>query len=525
MKTWIVALLLILGASPLSAVWEMKTMRPTVEPPRVEMLLDSLLAKGDPERGLIRFVEDSLHSPEERLQAATLLAALHNRREEPARALLALFYISRELDTTWTPAQALIAAEAYYRLGHRDWAKTWLDHIPYTHPLTEVVQVLRVYGILENMADPDSLVEVRSRFERALERYYDPMALMLSLHGLGLCYLAKGTAAACDTAAAYLSFAMDDTAAAYLSFALKEYRESAGRLPLVERLTPYSLYWTAIAASRRGDGWAALAAWEGILYEYPETIFWEEGAVQYAALQLKRGKTDSVRWATSLLLERTTDPHRVLEGRLLAASVFAYEEHYDSAAVAFASLSRALAIGDTLRVLSHAGMTGSLLRYSRGIPEPDSIPVCLARLELSGYNPLAIAEINSEIAERFLIQRRIEKADSFFERGLRYYPNPVIETRARLALAYISLARGKYSSSITHYEWVLEFVDRYGISFEGLADVQLSLGLAYLQRSRSSSQNRNDDLRRARLSFREALALDPAGEAGDAARRQLKEID
>lgn len=499
-------------------------MRPPVEPPRIEALLDSMLVLGDPGRGLTRFVEDSVNTSEERLHAATLLAALHNRREEPARALLAIFYISRA-ETSWTPEQALIAAEAYARLGHQDWSETSLDRIPYTHSLTEVAQVLRVWGAFEKMKAPDSLVEIRSRFERQLERCSDPMALMLSLHGLGLCYIAKGTAAAYDTAAALLSFTMEDTAAAYLSFATKGYRKYTKEIPLVKRLLPYSLYWSGRAAIRSGNGWIALEAYEEILNKYPEAIFWDEAVVQYGALQLKRFKTDSVRFAANLLLKRSREPYKLLQARLLLASAMAYEAKYDSAAAAFASLARSIEIGDTLRVLSRAGMTASLLRYSKSIEDPDSIAVRLAELDLSGYNPLAIPQINSEIAERFLIQRRIDEAESFFARTMRYYPNPATETRARLALAYISLAKGKYTSSIANYERALELVDRYGFSFDGLADVQLSLGLAYLQRSKSEDGNGLADLRRARSSFREALALDPEGETGDAARRQLEGID
>lgn len=500
-------------------------MRPPVEPPRVEVLLDSLLAKGDPGSGLTRFVEDSTNSAEERLQAATLLAAYHNRREEPARALLAIFYISRALETDWTPDQALIAAEAYARLGNQEWAEESLDRIPYTHYLTETVQTLHIYATFEEMKDPDSLVEIRSRFERQLERCSDPIALMLSLHGLGLCYIAKGTAAAYDTAAALLSLAMEDTAAAYLSFATKEYRKYAQEIPLVKRLLPYSLYWSGKAASRGGYGWMTLEAYEEILHKHPEAIFWEEAVLQYGALQLKRHLTDSVRFAANLLLKDAHDPRKVLEARLLLASAMAYDGQYDSAAVAFASLARSIEIGDTLRVLSRAGMTASLLRYSESIEDPENVAVRLAELDLSGYNPLAIPEINSKIAERFLIQRRIDEASSFFALSLRYYPNPATETRSRLALAYISLAKGEYTSSIANYERALELVERYGFSFDGLADVQLSLGLAYLQRSRSEDGNGLADLRRARSSFREALALDPKGETGDAARRQLENID
>jgi len=524
-RLWGVFFMLAFSAGTVHGFCDASLMRPPVEPPRIETLLDSMLVLGDPGRGLTRFVEDSANTSEERLHAATLLASYHNRKEEPARALLALFYIRRETGEDWSPEQSLIAAEAYARLGHRDWSEASLDRIPYTHSLTEVAQVLRVYGAFEKMKDPDSLVEIRSRFERQLERCSDPMALMLSLHGLGLCYIAKGTAAAYDTAAALLSLAMDDTAAAYLSFATKGYRKYSQEIPLVKRLLPYSLYWSGRAATRSGNGWIALQAYEEILNKYPEAIFWDEAVVQYGALQLKRHLTDSVRFAANLLLKRSREPYKLLQARLLLASAMAYEAEYDSAAAAFASLARSIEIGDTLRVLSRAGMTASLLRYSESIEDPDSIAVRLAELDLSGYNPLAIPQINSEIAERFLIQRRIDEAESFFARTLRYYPNPGTETRARLALAYISLAKGEYTSSIANYEKVLELVDRYGFSFDGLADVQLSLGLAYLQRSRSEDGNGLADLRRARSSFREALALDPKGETGDAARRQLENID
>jgi len=145
-------------------------MRPSVEPPRVEYLLDSMLVLGDPGPGLTRFVEDSANLPAERMHAATLLAAYHNRREEPARALLALFYVSRELGGSWNSEQALIAAEAYARLGNLEWAEASLDLIPQTDYLAETAQTLRIYAGLEAMQSADSLVEMRSRFERQLER-------------------------------------------------------------------------------------------------------------------------------------------------------------------------------------------------------------------------------------------------------------------------------------------------------------------------------------------------------------------
>lgn len=138
---------------------------------------------------------------------------------------------------------------------------------------------------------------------------------------------------------------------------------------------------------------------------------------------------------------------------------------------------------------------------------------------------MAIPEINEKLAERYLMQRNVAAADSFFARALRYYPNPVIEARSRLGLAYIALAHGDYSESIDHYERVLNLLELYNLRFDGMADVQLNVGLAYLQRSKSESGNGNVDLRRARSSFREALDLDPTGEAGITARKQLEAID
>jgi tetratricopeptide (TPR) repeat protein len=170
-------------------------------------------------------------------------------------------------------------------------------------------------------------------------------------------------------------------------------------------------------------------------------------------------------------------------------------------------------------------MAGSLLGYCESVDDPKDIPARLGELNLSGYNPLAIPEINVRIAERFLENRQLAEASNFFQRSLRYYPKPITETRAQLTLASILLAQGSYSASIEHYERALELVERYGISFTGMANVQLHMGLAYLQRSKSEDENGHDDLRRARSSFREAASLDPKGDAGQAARKQLEAID
>jgi len=348
---------------------------------------------------------------------------------------------------------------------------------------------------------------------------------MLSLHGLGLCYLLKGSAAACDTASAYLELALEDTASAYLSFARQAYREYGQGLALIERLLPYGLYWAGVADIQRGDGWGALADFEKLYLNYPESRFWDEAAVRYSALQMQRGELDSARAAAESLLERTTDLHRALEARLILASVLSRRGRYRDAAVGFASLSRALAVGDTLRVLAHAGMVGSLLRVTETIAEADSIPGRLARLELSGYNPLAIPQVNIQIAVRFLAERRLTEAADFFRRSLRYYPDPWAETQARLGLAWIALAEGDWDASIEHYERALKLVDRYRISFSGLADVRFNVGLAYLERWRSSPDAGDADLERARSSFREALALDPAGETGELARKRLQSMD
>ncbi len=413
-----VVVMLIAGAA--FGAWQMDNMRPTVEPPRVEGLLDSMLVLGNPGPGLTSFVEDSLNTPDERSHAATLLAAFYNRREDPARALLALFYISRELDTEWTPEQALIAAESYSRLGLHDWAQGTLERIPYTHSMTELVRILHVYAALETLQDKDSLLEIRSRFERGLERSSDPMALMLALHGLGLCYIARGTAAAYDTAMAYLRVAVEDTAAAYLSFALQEYRDYSNDLPLAKRLIPYSLYWSGRASVHRGDGWTALQSFEEIMYDYPNAMFWEEAVVQYGALQLKRSLTDSVRFAANLLFENAGSLHKVLEARLLLATAAAYDFHYDSAAVAFASLSRALRIGDTMRVLSHAGMAASLLRYSESITDLDRVPATLQALDLSGYKP------NGHSGDKRETGRALPYAKKRCGRGQLFCPRPAL---------------------------------------------------------------------------------------------------
>lgn len=522
----VVALLsMIVAPVTIQAFWSAHEMRPTVEPARVEGLLDSMLVLGDPGPGLTRFVEDSTHAPEERLHAATLLAAYHNRREEPARALLALFYISQELDTKWTPEQALIAAEAYARLGNQEWAEEALDMIPYTHSSTELVGTLRIYGTFETLEDPDSLIEIRSRFERQLERSSDPMAIILSIHGLGLCYLAKGTVSAYDTASALLSIADDDTASAYLCFPLKEYADFGQGLPLIDRLIPYSLYWTGIAHNRRGDGWGALAAWEELFLNHQDSKQWESAAVNYAALQLYRGKVDSVRSSSARLMDRTTSERRLLEARLLYASALSKEECYDTSAMEFAALSRALPAGDTLRVLAYSGMVGALVGYATGIPQVSGIVPGLVELDLSGYNPLAVSGVNCYIAERYLSAHQMNEADSFYRRALRYYPDPITELRARLGMGMITMAQGDWVGSIEHNERALVLIERYDLAIPWLADLQLNMGLAYLERSKSSNGDGNVDMRKARASFREALALDPGGETGEIARRHLDNID
>lgn len=499
-------------------------MRPPVEPPRVEYLLDSMLTLGDPGDGLTRFVEDSANLPEERSHAATVLAAYHNRNEEPARGLLALFYISRELGADWTPEQAFIASEAYARLGNQEWAEESLDKIPYTSYLKETVQALRIYGAFEEMKDPDSLIEIRSRFERQLERSSDPAALILSLHGLGLCYLAKGSVGDYDTASVLLSFAMEDTASAYLSFALEEYRKLGQDLPLISRLMPYGIYWAGIADTRRGDGWGALKKTEEIYLHYPHSRFWNESVIRYSALQMRRGLLDSARVAAQILLARSSDPHRVMEARLVLATVLGREEHYEQAAVEFAALSRSIEVGDTLRVLSHAGMVGSLIRYTRTIFSADSIPVCLSRLNLSGYNPLAISQVCAEVGERYLAERDIGSAEQYLTRALRYYPDPVTEFRSRLALAGIGLAEGDWDASIENYERVEVIADLYNINLLQVADLHFNMGLAYLERARNHSPDRSGDLRKARSSFREASKLDPHGETGSLARQRLENL-
>lgn len=506
-------LLLGLSATNLMSAWQTYQMRPSVEPERVERLLDSLLKKGDPEWGLTRFVEDSLYADDERMEAATILAALYNRREDPARALLALFYISRELETDWTSEQNLLAAEAYARLNRRDWSETMLSKIPEDHQLTDVAQTLKIYWILQGINDRDSLVEIRSLFERQIERTYDPMSLMLSFHGLGLCYYAAGISEC------------DDTSSAYFDVVLKEYPiDYPDLLPLLGRLIPYSLYWSGIAATHRADGWTALASSEKILYSYPDVPFWDDAAIRYASLQMLRSMTDSVKVAVDLLFDRTRDTHRALEGKLLLASVLAREGAFDSAAASFAALSRQLPVGDTLRVLSHSGMVTSLLEHSRLIPAADSIISCLQSIDLSAYNPLAIAKIDCEIAERYMSERRVDDADSFYRLSLRYYPDPATEIRAHLGLAYTSLANGEWDRSIKHYEKVVAFLEDYEVPDGYLADIRFNMGLAYFQRSQTSPENRHGDIKLARSSFKAAADLDPDGETGKNAAQRLKDL-
>jgi len=495
------------------AGWDTYQMRPSVEPERVERLLDSLITMGDVEWALTMFVEDSLYEADERMEAATLLAAYYNRIENPARALLALFYISRELETDWTIEQNLIAAEAYARLNRKDWSESMLSEIGQEYYLSDIAQTLKIYWMLENLSNADTLIEIRSQFERQMERTYDPMTLMLSFHGLGLCYLASGIQQ------------YYDTAGAYFDVVLKEYPlDYPDLLPLLGRLIPYTLYWSGIAATRRGDGWTALATTEEILYSHADMHFWDDAAIRYASLQMRRGKLDSVRVAVNMMLERTTNEHRALEGKLLLASCLLYENSYDSAAVDFAALSRQLPVGDTLRVLAYSGMETSLLAYSRYIFEVDSLIPRLTRLELSEYNPLAIAKLDCELAERFLRERRISDADSFYTLTLRYYPDQGTRTRAHLGLAYTSLANGEWNRSIEHYEKAVDYLIDYEVPDGIMADIRLNMGLAYFQRSQNSSANTRKDLRLARSSFKEAAELDPEGEAGITAKQRLKDL-
>ncbi len=524
-RATLTSVLILACATAVSGFWNAASLRPSVEPARVEYLLDSMLTLGDPGRGLTRFVEDSTNTAEERSHAATLLAAYHNRKEEPARALLALLYIRRETGADWTPEQALIAAEAYYRLGNREWAEASLEQIPSNNYLVELAQTLRIYAAFEEMRNTDSLVEIRSRFERQLERCSDPTALILSVQGLGLCYLAKGTAGACDTASVYLGFAMSDTASAYLSFALEEYRRHGQDLPLIERLAPYGIWWAGTADLARGDGWGALAAAEEIYLKYPFSRFWNSSIVRYGVLQLERGRLDSARLAALKLIENTRDERFVQQGRLILASADAHDGSYGSAASAFAALSRSLSVGDTLRVLSHSGMAGALVRLVLSIPEADSIAPTLARLDLSGYNPLSLAQVICETGTRYLEERRLLEADTFFRRALRYYPDPLTETRCRLCLGIIALALGNWSGSIENYERALTLISAYKMQVSGLADLRFNVGLAYLERSRNSNGNGQEDLRRARICLREASELDPGGETGELARKRLKELE
>lgn len=519
---------IVLTLACVSAVWgfwDAASLRPSVEPPRVEYLLDSMMTLGDPGRGLTRFVEDSTNTPEERSHAATLLAAYYNRNEEPARALLALFYVRRETGKEWSAEQALVAAEAYDRLGNREWTEASLDLIHPQSYLVEVAHTLRIYGMLEDMRDTDSLVEIRSRFERQLERSSDPSALLLAVHGLGLCYLAKGTLSACDTASVFLGFAMSDTASAYLSFALEEYRKYGQNLPLIERLTTYGIWWSGTADLARGDGWGALDAAEEIYLGYPDSRFWDASAVRYGVLQLQRGRSDSARLAATELIKNTREERFIQQGRLILASADARVGAYDSAAVAFASLSRSLAVGDTLRVLAHAGMAASLVKFIYTIPEADSIIPALQRLDLSGYNALALPRVNCEIGTRLLEERQLCQADTFFRRSLRYYPDPLTETRSRLNLGIIALAQGDWSGSIENYERALTLISFYEMNVSGLADMRFNVGLAYLERSRCSNGNGPDDLRRARTFLRQASELDPGGETGELARKRLRELE
>ncbi|MBD3286174.1 tetratricopeptide repeat protein, partial [candidate division WOR-3 bacterium] len=462
-KTTGLFILLGLSATCGFADWNTKQMRPSVEPERIERLLDSLITMGDVEWALTKFVEDSLYEYDERMEAATLLAAYYNRIEKPARSLLALFYISRELETDWTTEQNLIAAEAYARLNRRDWSESMLSEIDEMDYLSDVSRTLHTYSMLEGLSDPDSLIEVRSQFERQLERTFDPMTLMLCFHGLGLCYLASGIGEHYDTAGAYFDVV------------LKEYPlDYPDLLPLLGRLIPYSLYWSGLAAARRGDGWTALATSEEILYSHPEMHFWDEAAIRYASLQMRREKLDSVRIAVNMMLERTTNEHSALEGKLLLASCLLYERKYDSAAVAFASLSRQLPVGDTLRVLAYSGLETSLLAYSRNILDVDSIIPRLTRLNLAEYNPLAMARLDCELAERFLRERRVDEADSFYNLTLRYYPDQGTRTHAHLGLAYTSLADGEWNRSIEHYEKAVEYLHSYEVPDGIMADIRLN---------------------------------------------------
>lgn len=493
--------------------WNAAVMRPPVEPVRVELLLDSLLKMGNPERGLTKLVEDSLRPSEERLKAATILSALYNRRENPAKALLVLFYAERETGVAWDPEQNLIAAEAYSRLGRSDWALTHLGRIPKESDLSEVAHTLEIFEQLSAVTDKDSIVEVRSDFERVLERYSDPAAILLAVEGLGLSYLAKATPESIDTAAGYFSLIAD------------EYRKQDLYMPYIERLAPFSLYWSGISAGLCGDGWTALSAWERIFKEHPQSRFWEEASVRYASLMVRRWMPDSATLIIEKLLAATSDTHRIYEARMLKASAHGLKERYDLAAEEFAGLLRVIPPGDTLRVLAYAGMVEALVQYSRSVYEADSIAPRLERLGLSGYNPVALPRICVEIGERYIAERRLPEADSFLDRALGFYPDMGVETQAQLDLAWISLAWGHWDKAITHYERSLELMDRLGIKFSGLADVRFNIGLAYLERSRCTPNgNGKADFTMARTCFRDALALDPRGETGQLARKKLEEM-
>lgn len=493
--------------------WDAGVMRPSVEPARVEILLDSLIQRGDPERGLVKMVEDSLRSSEERLKAATVLSALYNRKENPAKALLVLFYVEKETGAKWDEEQLLVAAEAYSRLGRRDWAETNLDRIPEDSYLKETAEVLKSYEFLRTMQNRDSLVYVRSRFERSLERFSDPLAIMLAVQGLGLTYVAKSTPESLDTATGYFGLIVH------------EYQGQDMYMPYLARLTPYSLYWSGTAANVRGDNWTALDAWEKLHKEHRDSRFWEEASVRFAAIMVRRWMPDSATIILSSLLAVTSDTHRILEARMLQASAQGLKERYDLSAETFANLLRSIPPGDTLRVLAYSGMVYALLEHSRTFFEADSIAPGLERLNLSGYNPLALPRVSLEIGERYIAERNLPQASYYLHRALEYYPDMLTETQARLDLAYVALANGEWDNTITHYERALELVKRQGLTFGGLADVRFNVGLAYLERSKCSTNGEGKaDLSRARMCFREASNLDPRGETGTLARKKLEEI-